>query len=202
MQNQIDYVSGADLILNRYVESQLTFGNGWSYGVECLIKYDLWKIHGWAAYTWSRTQRQFPGIDNNATFYAKQDRTHEVSLVAIYDISKKWSVSAVWVFYTGDAVTFPSGSYQVGSAVVPYYTSRNGYRMPNYNRIDIGATVQLKKHKRWDHNLNLSVYNLLGTRNAYSINFQQDPNNLAKNEAVKLSLFRWVPSITYNFKFL
>ncbi len=202
MQNQIDYVSGADLILNRYVESQLTFGNGWSYGVECLIKYDLWKIHGWAAYTWSRTQRQFPGIDNNATFYAKQDRTHEVSLVAIYDISKKWSVSAVWVFYTGDAVTFPSGSYQVGSAVVPYYTSRNGYRMPNYNRIDIGATVQLKKHKRWDHNLNLSVYNLLGTRNAYSINFQQDPNNLAKNEAVELSLFRWVPSITYNFKFL
>lgn len=202
MQNQIDYKSGADLILNRYVESQLVYGKGWSYGVEAMMKYDLWKIHGWVAYTWSRSQRQFPDIDNGATYYAKQDRTHEVSLVAIYDINKKWSVSAVWVFYTGNAVTWPSGSYPIGNIIVPQYTERNGYRMPNYHRLDLGATVQLKKHKKWDHNLNLSLYNAYGRRNAYSINFQPDPKNPNDNQAVQLTLFRWVPSITYNFKFL
>ena len=202
MQNSIDYISGANLILNRYVESQLTFGNATSYGIEAMIKYNLWKIHGWAAYTWSRAQGQFPGIDNGTPFYLKQDRTNEVSLVAMYDINKKWNISAVWVFYTGNAVTFPGGSYQIGTLVVPLYTSRNGYRMPDYNRIDIGATVQLKKHKRWDHNLNLSIYNLLGRENPYSINFQPDPNIPGRNEAQQISLFRWVPSITYNFKFL
>ena len=202
MQNQIDYASGADLILNRYVESQLVFGKGWAYGVEAMMKYDIWKIHGWVGYTWSRSQRKFPSIDNDATYYAKQDRTHEVSLVAIYDINAKWSVSAVWVFYTGNAVTWPSGSYNIGNIQVPEYSERNGYRMPNYHRLDIGATVQLKKHKRWDHNLNLSLYNTYGRRNAYAINFQPDPNNPGQNQAVQLTLFRWVPSITYNFKFL
>jgi hypothetical protein len=204
MQNEIDYLSGADLILNRYVESQLAYGNGWAYGVEVLLKYDYWRVHGWVAYDWSRAQEKFPMIDNDVPFYAKQDRTHEVDVVAVFDINKKWSVSATYVFYTGNAVTWPSGSYQVGSAIVPYYTSRNGYRMPNYSRLDLGATVQLKKHKRWDHNLNLSLYNALGKENAYAINFQSvtEPNGTVQNQAVQLSLFRWVPSITYNFKFL
>lgn len=204
MQNQIDYISGADLILNRYVESQLAFGKGWSYGVETMLKYDFWKMHGWVAYTWSRTQRKIDEIDNGKPFYAKQDRTHEVSIVLMYDISKKWNVSATWVFYTGNAVTFPSGSYMVGGVTVPMYTERNGYRMPNYHRLDIAATVQLKKHKRWEHNLNLSLYNVYGRQNAYAINFQTVTNKdgSTTNEAVRLSLFRWVPSITYNFKFL
>ena len=83
MQNQIDYRSGADLILNQYVESQLVFGNGWSYGVETMIKYDIWKFHGWVAYDWSRSQGKFPGIDGGVPFYFKQDRTHEVDIVAM-----------------------------------------------------------------------------------------------------------------------
>ncbi|MDB5282815.1 MAG: outer rane receptor protein [Bacteroidota bacterium] len=202
MQNQIDYASGADLILNKYVESQVVLGKGWAYGVEAMVKFDIWKIHGWVGYDWSRSQRKFPDIDGGTPYYAKQDRTHELSIVTMYDINKKWTVSAVWVFYTGNAVTFPSGSYQVGSVTVPYYSSRNGYRMPDYHRLDLGATVQLKKHKRWEHNLNMSLYNAYGRRNVYSINFQQDPKNPANNQAVALSLFRWVPSITYNFKFL
>ena len=159
-------------------------------------------VDGNNAYVTYITQRKFPEIDNGVPYYAKQDRTHEISLVAIYDINKKWSISAVWVFYTGNAVTWPSGSYTIGNIVVPQYTQRNGYRMPDYHRLDIGATVQLKKHKRWDHNLNMSLYNVYGRRNAYAINFQQDPNNPSQNQAVQLTLFRWVPSITYNFKFL
>ena len=202
MQNQVDYVSGANLLLNRYVESQLVYGNGWAYGVEAMLKYDVWKIHGWAAYTWSRSIRQFPSIDNNVAYYANQDRTHEADLVAIYDITKKWSISAVFVFYTGNAVTWPSGSYAIGNTIVPLYTSRNGYRMPDYERLDLGATVELKKHKKWEHNLNLTLYNALGKENAYSINFQADPKNPGQTEAVQLSLGRWIPSVTYNFKFL
>jgi len=202
MQNQVDYVSGANLLLNRYVESQLVYGIGWAYGVEAMLKYDVWKIHGWAAYTWSRSLRQFPSIDNNVPYYANQDRTHEADVVAIYDINKKWSISAVFVFYTGNAVTWPEGSYQLGNAIVPYYGARNSYRMPDYERLDLGATVELKKHKRWEHNLNLTLYNALGKENAYYINFIPNPNNLSQTEAQQVSLGRWIPSVTYNFKFL
>jgi hypothetical protein len=202
MQNQVDYVSGANLLLNRYVESQLVYGIGWAYGVETMIQYDVWKMHGWVSYTWSRSLRQFPAIDNNVPYYAAQDRTHEADAVWIYDINKKWSVSAVFVFYTGNAVTWPSGSYILGNTIVPLYTSRNGYRMPDYERLDIGATVQLKKHKKWDHNLNLTLYNALGKENAYYINFITSPNNPSQTEAQQVSLGRWIPSVTYNFKFL
>jgi len=201
VQNQIDYRSGADILLNKFVESQIVFGVGWSYGVETMIKYNAWKMHGWVAYTWSRTQRRFPEIDDAQPFFARQDRTHETSVVVMYDISKKWNITATWVFYTGSAVTFPSGSYMIDGKYVPLYTSRNGYRMPSYHRLDLGATVQLKKRKRFEHSLNMSVYNVYGRRNAYSINFEQDPDNPSETRAVELSLFRWVPSITYNFKF-
>ena len=211
MQNTIDYKNGANILLNNYVESQLVFGDGWSYGVEFMTKYHFGKFSGWAAYTWSRVQKKINAIDNGTPFYAKQDRTHEVSLVGIYHINKKWEVSAVWVYYTGNAVTFPDGRYEIGGVPIngstsggintALYTNRNGYRMPAYHRLDIGATVQLKKHKRWEHNLNLSVYNLYAHENAFSINFKTDPKDPNKTQAVQVTLFKVVPSITYNFNF-
>ena len=201
MQNQIDYRNGANLILNDKVESQLVFGKGWSYGVEFMVNKKYGKLTGWISYTLSKTERKFPSINAGAVFPAKQDRPHNISVVLLYNISPHVILSATWIYLSGNVVTFPSGRYVVDGNVVPYYTERNGYRMPDYHRLDIGLTWQRKKTSRFESNWNFSVYNLYARNNAYAINFRQDPNDPSKMQAVQLSLFRIVPAVTYNFKF-
>jgi hypothetical protein len=201
MQNQIDYKNGAQLIANTNVESQLIFGKGRSYGLELFLKKKYGKFNGWVSYTLSRTERQFAGVNNGSWYAANQDRTHNLSVVGIYKLSKKWTLTADFVFYTGNAVTWPSGKYEVNGQIAFLYTERNANRMPAYHRLDVGATLQGKKTKKFDSNWNFSIYNLYGRENPYSISFQQDPANAAKTQAIQYALFRWVPSVTYNFKF-
>ncbi|MDB5274832.1 MAG: TonB-dependent receptor [Chitinophagaceae bacterium] len=200
-QNQVDYRNGAQLNFNSTVESQLLYGIGRAYGIEFLIKKKQGRFNGWIGYTLSRTEKKINGINNDSWYPAKQDQTHNISIVAIYDLTKKWTISSNFVYNTGNAVSFPSGKYNVDGKVVFYYTERNGYRMPAYMRLDIGATYQAKKTEKFESSWNFSVYNALGRENAYSITFRQDPNDASKTQAVKTALFRWVPSITYNFKF-
>lgn len=197
MQNIIDYRNGADLLLNPYVESLLLYGRGWSYGAELLIRKRYGSLSGWLSYTLSRTEEAFDGINGGHAFPARQDRTHDISLVLIYDYSTTWSFSATWVFNTGNAVTFPSGNYWVDGRLVPYYTERNGYRMPDYHRLDLSATWNLGPHS----NLNFSVYNVYNRMNAYFITFRQDPNDPQKTQALQTTFFPLIPSVTYNFKF-
>jgi hypothetical protein len=201
MTNQIEYQNGANLVLNNKVESLLVFGKGWSYGAEFLLRKKYGRLTGWLAYTWSRTRRQFDAINDGLSYPAKQDRPNEISIVGIYQLNEKLTASAIWVYYDGNAVTFPSGRYLVDGNIVPYYTSRNGYRMPAYHRLDIGLTWIRKKTAKFESSWNFSIYNVYARENAYSINFQPDPNDPTKMQAVQLSLFRFVPSITYNFKF-
>jgi hypothetical protein len=201
LQNQIDYEDGAELQFNENVESQLLFGTGRAYGIELLLKKKRGKFNGWIGYTLSRTEKKIEGINKGEYYPAKQDRTHDISLVGMYELSKKWTLSATWVYYTGNAVTFPSGKYEVAGQIVNYYTERNGYRMPDYHRLDIGATWQRKKTEKFESSWNFSLYNAYGRQNAYSITFRQDPNDPTKTQAVQTTLFRWVPSVSYNFKF-
>jgi len=201
MQNQIDYRDGADVFTNDIIETQLLFGKGRAYGLETMLRKKTGKLTGWISYTLSKTERQIDGINNNAWYNARQDRTHDVAIVGIYQVNKKWTVSANWIYYTGDAVTFPNAKYTVGGQTVYYYTNRNGYRMPAYHRLDLGATMQLKQRKKWSSELAFSLYNAYGRENAYTITFRDNENNPEKTEAVQTSLFRWVPSISYNFKF-
>jgi CarboxypepD_reg-like domain/TonB-dependent Receptor Plug Domain len=201
MQNQIDYKNGAQLIANEYVESQLIYGIGRAYGLELFAKKKVGRMTGWVSYTLSRTERRFGEVNDDSWYPANQDRTHDLSVVGIYKLNKKWTLSGDFVYYTGNAVTWPSGKYEVDGQVAFLYTKRNGYRMPPYNRLDLSATLQGKKTKKFDSNWNFSLYNAYGRENPYSISFQQDPGNPAKTEAVQYALFRWVPSVTYNFKF-
>jgi hypothetical protein len=201
LKNQIDYRNGANLILNSKVESQLVFGKGWGYGAEFLIRKKYGKLTGWISYTLSKSKRQFPDINGGNIFLAKQDRPNNIAIVGMYELSPKLTFSATWIFISGNPVTFPSGRYAVDGIIVPYYTERNGYRMPDYHRLDIGLTLQGKKTATYESNWNFSIYNAYGRANAYAINFQQDPNDPTKMQAVQLSLFRFVPAITYNFKF-
>src|SRR5690606_18099749 len=202
MQNQIDYRDGADVYINsEAIETQLLFGKGRAYGIEWLLKKKYGRLSGWLSYTISKTERKIDGINDHNWYNARHDRTHDISIVGIYQLNKKWVLSANWVFYTGDAVTYPSGKYAIDGEVYFYYSERNGYRMPAYHRLDIGATKQLKKGKRFSSELNFSIFNAYGRANAYQINFRESEEDPNRSEAVKISLFTFVPSITYNFKF-
>ena len=201
MANIMDYRDGADIFLNETIESQLLYGKGRAYGIELMMKKKVGKLTGWISYTLSKTERKINGINNNEWYNAKQDRTHDVAIVAMYEINKKWALSANFVFYTGDAVTFPSGKYTIGGQTTYYYTSRNADRMSNYHRLDVAATLQLKKTKKWSKELTFGIYNIYGRQNAYTINFADNKENPNKTDIVKTSLFSFVPSISYNFKF-
>jgi hypothetical protein len=201
MQNQIDYKNGAQLEINENVESELLFGQGKSYGSEFFLKRKYGKLTGWIGYTLSKTELQIPGINNGNWYPATQDITNAVDIVTIYDLNEKWSFSATWVYNTGYPVTFPSGKYELDNNIVFYYTSRNGYRMPAYDRADVGATYKCKKHPHYQAEWSFSIYNVYDRWNAYTITFQQNPNNPQQTQAVLTSLFGIIPSVSYNFKF-
>jgi len=201
LQNQIDYKNGAELNFNENVESQLLFGKGRAYGVELLFKKKYGKFNGWVSYTLSRTERKFDEINNGNYFSAKQDRTHDISIVGIYELNKRWTLSATWVYNTGNAVTFPVGKYQVDGETKFYYTERNASRMPAYHRLDIGATWIRKKTDKFESSWTFSLYNAYGHDNAYTVTFRDSKSDPSKTEAVQTILFKFVPSFTYNFKF-
>jgi hypothetical protein len=201
MQNQMDLKNGAEIRANEHIEGELLFGSGRAYGLELMLKKKYGKFNGWISYTLSRTERQIEGINDGSWYPAKQDATHDISVVAIYDINKKWTVSATWVYNTGNAVTFPSGKYGINGDVQFYYTERNGYRMPAYHRLDLGATRTLRKSDKFESSLSFSLYNAYGRKNAYSIGFEEDPNDPTRTIAIKTYLFTFMPSISYSFKF-
>jgi hypothetical protein len=201
MQNQIDYRNGADLVLNQKVEGELVRGVGRAYGLELLLKKKTGKFTGWIGYTISRTERKFDGVNDGSWYPARQDRTHDISIVAMYDLNAKWSFAADFVYYTGNAVTFPSGKYEIDGQIVNFYSERNGYRMPAYHRFDVSATYYRKRTDTYESSWSFSIYNAYGRQNAYTISFQESETNPGTTEALQVSLFRWVPSITYNFHF-
>ncbi|ANE53583.1 collagen-binding protein [Flavisolibacter tropicus] len=201
MQNVIDYRNGAQVFTNEPIETQLLFGKGRAYGMEWLFKKKAGRFSGWVSYTLSKTERQIEGINNGQWYNARQDRTHDIAIVGMYQLNNKWTLSANWIYYTGDAVTYPTGKYRLDNEVYFYFSDRNGYRMPNYHRLDLGATRQLKKGKKFSSELNFSLFNAYGHANAYQISFRESETDPSKTEAVQTSLFTFVPSITYNFKF-
>ena len=200
IQNTVDYEDGAEVFGNADIESELVFGQGRAYGVEFLVEKTKGKFTGWASFTLSKSERQFDDISSGGWFSARQDRTHDISLVGVYDITDKISLSGSWVYSTGDAVTFPSGKYTIDGNQVNLYTSRNGDRMPDYHRLDLGMTIKLKANKLESSDLNISFYNAYNRKNAFSIEFGENPTT-GSSEATRLALFGIVPSITWNFKF-
>ena len=201
LQNQIDYKNGADLVFNSTVEAELIFGRGWAYGAEFLFRKNYGRLTGWLGYTWSKTMRQFDLINSGKPFPARQDRRHDLSIVTQYNLSKKLILSATWVYNTGNAVTFPNGKYVIDGRTVGYYTQRNGYRMPNYHRLDIGLTWMKRQTSRFESSWNFSIYNVYARENAYFISFRQNKDNADQTEAVQVSLFKFIPSVSYKFKF-
>ena len=201
MQNQIDYRDGANTQANDLLEGELLYGKGRAYGLETYFKKTSGRFTGWVSYTLSKVEKQIDGINNNNWYSAKQDRTHDLSVVGIYDLTKKLTLSATFVYYTGSAITLPSGKYYVNNQVQWQYTERNGGRMPAYHRMDIALTWYRKQTEKYESSWNFSIFNLYAQENAYSITFRETADG-KNTEAVQTSLFKMIPSVSYNFKFL
>lgn len=206
LQNQLDYVDNANLLLNEYLEADLVQGKGRAYGLELYIKKTRGKLNGWVSYTLSKTERKVRGISSEDWFLSKYDRTHNVNTVLIYDLSKRWSFSTNFVYQTGTPATFPTAKVEVQGYIIPYNTDnkRNNYRNTPYHRADIGVTYNFKKNetRRYKQTLVLSIYNVYNRRNAFSIYFRSNADNPVNTEAVRYSVVgSIVPAVTYNFKF-
>ncbi len=201
LQNQIDYKDGAEINTVSDVESVLLYGIGRAYGLELLLKKKEGRLTGWIGYTLSKTERKIDGINEGKWYNARQDRTHDISVVGIYELNSRWSISGVFVYNTGDAVTYPTGKYNLQGQTLYQYAARNANRMPAYHRLDFSATYEKNKTKRMHGSWNFSLYNVYGRENAFRISFKDDPNDPTRTQIIRTALFKWVPSVTYQFKF-
>jgi hypothetical protein len=205
-QNEIDYVNGAQTLLNKNLEGELLYGIGKSYGLELYIKKNTGRLNGWLSYTLSKTERKIPGINNDSWYPSKYDRTHNLSLVGTYEYSPRLNFSANFTYQSGIHTTFPDSRFSFEGLVVPYNSgnNRNNYILPSYNRLDLSATLYNKRKpgRKFHSNWVFTLYNVYRRRNAYSIYFRQDPNDPNKTEAVRLSILgSAIPGVTWNFDF-
>ncbi len=203
IQNAIDFKDHAALLLNQHIEGELRFGDARAYGAEFLIKKNSGKLTGWVGYTYSKSERKIQEINQGQWYNATWDKTHDASVVLAYELNDRISFSANWVYATGRAVTFPTGKYEYNGWTVPVYSNRNAERMPAYHRGDFGFTLKNKKKtdRKFFWDMNVSVYNVYNRKNAYSINFRDDPENPNQQIAEKTYIFPILPSVTWNFKF-
>lgn len=211
MDNQVEFAPGTlpEDNVNNNTDNTFVFGTGQSYGAEFFFKKRTGKLNGWIGYTLSWTTRNFPDIEDNRTFYARYDRRHDISLVAIYERSERWSFSFVFVFGTGNAITLPARRYIIEGTVTQDYGPRNSYRMIPYHRADISATYTCKPKKLFHripyrNSWNFSVYNLYNRKNPYFIYFDTEGNvqdGSLSVHAYQVSLFPILPSVTWNFSF-
>ncbi|MFB9078492.1 TonB-dependent receptor plug domain-containing protein [Flavobacterium procerum] len=206
-KNVLDYKTGSQILLNQDLETELLQGDGKAYGIEFLLKKSIGRLNGWVGYTYSRSfiklDSQFNDekVNNGKFFPTNFDKPHDVSVVMNYKITHRYSFSSNFVYQTGRPITYPIGKYYYNGAEYTLYSDRNKFRIPDYYRLDVGLNIEgnhkIKKlaHSFW----NISVYNLLGVNNPYSIFFV---TNNGEVKAYKTTIFAVpIPTITYNFKF-
>lgn len=209
IKNRLDYIDGADLIANNAIEQVVLNGNARAYGLEVLFRKNEGKLNGWVSYTLSKSEQQTPGrtslesgINNGAWYKTGWDKLHNLSVTGMYQFNEKWSFSSIFTLQSGQPVTYPNGQYQYQGITIPTYGLRNENRLPTYHRLDISATLipSKNKNRNWQGEWVFGIYNLYSRKNAASISFRQNQDS-GNNEAVRLSIFGIVPSVTYNFKF-
>ncbi|MCS7296666.1 MAG: TonB-dependent receptor [Bacteroidia bacterium] len=202
MQNVLDFRSGTDIFLNLQLERDLVQGRAWAYGAEWMIQKLTGKLTGWLSYTYSRSFRLIPAISPNP-FPNYIDRPHQATLVLQYPLSPRWDLGITGIYGTGRPITLPVAKYVYDGQVIGVYNQRNNRRMPDYHRVDVSLTwtAPPREGKRWQSSWNFSVYNVYGRRNMWALRLRQDENNPDLQRAYNFYFFRWVPAITYNFKF-
>jgi len=205
LKNQIEYADGYVPELGTDIEENFVFGRGRSYGAEFFIKKAQGKFNGWIGYTLSKTERQFNDLQTGKSWFpTKYDRVHDLEIVAVYQLSKRWNLSSTFVYATGQATTIVESFYVIGGQLQTDYGPRNGYRLPAYHRLDVSATLKNKPEKKFESSWNFSVYNVYSRKNPYFIytTFEGDfALGAVDVQAKQVSIFPIIPSITWNFKF-
>ncbi|NHM06192.1 TonB-dependent receptor [Flavobacterium sp. CYK-4] len=209
IKNRIDYIDGANLIANEAIEQVILNGRMRAYGLEMMLRKNEGALTGWISYTLSKSQQQTPGrttaetgINNGQWYNSLHDKTHNLAVTSNYVLTKKWSFGANFTLQTGQPVTYPRSYYRIEEINVPSYGLRNGNRLPLYHHLDISATLTPRKNanRNWKGEWVFSIYNLYGRKNAASITFRENVDT-GRNEAVRTSIFGFIPAVSYNFKF-
>jgi hypothetical protein len=211
VKNRIDYINGANLVANNEIETVILNGKSRAYGLEFLFRKNEGKLKGWLAYTLSKSEQltsgrniNEPGINNGEWYNTPYDKTHDLSVNAVYELSSKWKFNTNFLLQTGQPTNYPVGQYEFQGLNVPIYNDnqRNANRLPTYHRLDLSATLTPVKNNNRDLQAEwvFGIYNIYNRKNAASIAFSRNTETSA-NEAIKTSIFGIVPSITYNFKF-
>lgn len=210
LDNVLDYIDGANLEFNENLETEILYGEGRAYGLELMLEKKEGKVKGWIAYTLAKSESLIPGLSdtdpgiNYGNWYNNpQDKTHDLSIVAFYKHNKKWSFSTSFVFATGIPTNYPTAKYEYEGFTIPHYAGRNESRLPTYHRLDLAATLRPSKNenRKWNTEWVFSIYNVYNRKNASSLYFRQSSEDSDVTEAVQLSIFPIIPSVSYNFKF-
>jgi hypothetical protein len=214
MYNQIDYKDHANILINQLIEGELRFGDGWSYGLETMLRKSKGRFTGWISYTWSQSYKQIEDVNNGEKFPATYDRPHNACITLSYATGKRWSFSSHWMYLTGSPFSSPTGFYYVNGSTVPIYGKKNNDRYPDYHRLDLSVSYVLSKpERRYQHSLMLTVYNAYGRHNPFSVNFNKImddkgdivvPANLASDLeliSTSISVAGAIPSLNYTFRF-
>lgn len=208
-KNRLDYIDGAELVGNPAIEQVLLSGKTKAYGIEFLLRKNKGKLTGWIAYTWGKSLQKTigrtayeTGINQGQWYRTSHDRTHDLTIVAMYQINPKWQIGTNFTLQSGRPTTYPVGKYELLNQVINDYNYRNNYSLPSFHHWDLSLTYSPQKStKKWQGEWVFSIYNLYNRKNAAAINFRQNEYDSKQTEAVKMSVFGIVPSITYNFKF-
>ncbi len=200
MRNVYDYRSGVTIFSSINLEQLILGGKGRSYGMELMLRKNSGRLTGWISYTLSKTRTKIDGINDNRWYDASNDRRHDLNVVAMYDLTDRWSLSASFLYASGQALSVPDAKYQLSGGTVYYYSQRNSYRTPATHRLDVSATYR-HVGRKLTYEWTFGIYNLYNHYNPYMIYFENCPENPSGTRAVQYSMYGLVPSVSYTLKF-
>lgn len=205
-----EFADHADIFFNPYLAKEFRQGEAESYGLELYLRKAKGRLRGFTSYTWSKTEQTVPDVNQGQSFAANHDRRHQLNMALTYDINNKWNVGANFTYATGRPITLPTGSFTYENYPVNYYSGRNGYRLPDFHRLDISATLEPRKNtdRRWKNSYNFGIYNVYNRKNPFTIytrKKQDADGNIIGNgnerEARMIYLFGILPYVSWNFHF-
>ncbi|MCD8539487.1 MAG: hypothetical protein LRY55_06730 [Leadbetterella sp.] len=204
IHNYLDYKSGAVLLMNETIETDVLGTEARAYGLELMAKKNTGKLNGWISYTLSKVQQRTTGEEsiNNGRYYNSNfDKPHNLTMVGNYKFSHRYSFSLNTTYSTGRPITLPIAKYDFAGSERVFYSERNKYRIPDFFRMDLSINIEgnhkIKKlaHSSWT----VGVYNVTGRKNPFSVYYVSEEGKL---KGYKLSIFgHQIPFITYNFRF-
>ena len=175
LENQLEFKNGIEsTFTNQMIEKNLLVGKGWNYGVELKLRKNFGKITGWISYNLAWSYRQFDKLNDGIPFLARNDRRHDISVIGMYELNDRWNFSAVFVYATGSRLNLPESWFIIDEKVVFEFGKYNAFIMPAYHRLDISANYKLK---RWNSELNFSIYNVYNRANPFNLYFTTNSPN-------------------------